>query len=115
MQNSNADKLQSAIGDDLFPQVHNISDVKQVLEEMTKKAQELQPEQIRAIIYLRQLGQNQYLHGEKNPYEKIIDFIMEGKVLVADPEFYIDTIEALIPKPPKPIIMAEKMEKGGKR
>lgn len=115
MQNTNADKLQSAIGDDLFPQVEHISDVKQVLEEMTTKAQELQSEQIRAILLLRQMGDNKFLHGDKNPYEGIIKFIMEGKVLVADPIFYIDVIEALIPKPPKPIIMAEKMEKGGKR
>lgn len=114
MQNSNADKLQSVITDNLFPEVQHISDVKQVLEEMTTKAQELQPEQIRAILMLRQMGENKFLH-EKNPYEGIIKFIMEGKVLVADPGFYIDVIEALIPKPPKPIIMAEKMDKGGKR
>lgn len=114
MQNTNADKLQSVITDNLFPEVQHISDVKQVLEEMTTKAQELQPEQIRAILLLKQLGENKYLH-EKNPYENIVKFIMEGKVLVADPGFYIETIEALIPKPPKPIVMAEKLDKGGKR
>ncbi|WP_458414525.1 hypothetical protein ACNQFZ_06570 [Schinkia sp. CFF1] len=115
MENSNADKLQSVITDNLFPEVQHISDVKQVLEEMTTKAQELQAEQIRAILLLRQMGENKFLHGDKNPYEPVIKFIMEGKVLVAEPGFYIDVIEALIPKPPKPIIMAEKMEKGGKR
>jgi hypothetical protein len=115
MQNSNADKLQSVITDNLFPEVQHISDVKQVLEEMTTKAQELQPEQIRAILLLKQMGENKYLHGDINPYDSIIDFIMKGKILVADPGFYIDTIEALIPKPPKPIIMAEKLEKGGRR
>lgn len=113
MNSTNADKLQSVITDNLFPEVQHISDVKQVLEEMTTKAQELQAEQIRAILLLRQMGQNEYLH-EKNPYEPIIKFIMEGKVLVADPDFYIETIEALIPKPPRPIVMAEK-DKGGKR
>ena len=33
---------------------------------------------------------------------------MEGKIHVASPDYYLDAIEALIPKPPKPIIMAEK-------
>lgn len=112
--NSNADKLQSVISDDLFPQVQHISDVKQVLEEMKGNAQELQEWQIRAIIFLKQLGKNTYLHGDKNPYEEIINFIMEGKVLVANPNYYIDTIEALIPKPPKPVILAEKAG-GGKK
>lgn len=111
--NSNSDKLQSVISDDLFPQVQHISDVKQVLTEMKTNAQELQEWQIKAIIFLKQLGENEYLHGDKNPYKEIIDFIMEGKVLVANPDYYLDTIEALIPKPPKPIVMAEKP--GGKR
>lgn len=110
--NANADKLQSVISDNLFPNVQNISDVKQVLETMEKKAQDLKPEQIKAILFLRELGNNKYLHGDINPYEQIIDFIMKGKEYVADPQYYIDTIEALIPKPPKPIVMAEK---GGKR
>lgn len=112
--NSNADKLQSVISDDLFPQVQHISDVKQVLEEMKGNAQELQEWQIKAIIFLKSLGENEYLHGDENPYQPIIDFIMEGKVLVANPDYYLDTIEALIPKPPKPIVMAEKAG-GGKR
>lgn len=112
---NNAEKLQSVIGDDLFPQVHHISDVKQVLEEMQTNAQELQEWQIRGLIFLKQLGKNEYLHGKQDPYEEIEKMIMEGKVLVADPLYYIDTIEALIPKPPKPIVMAEKMPQGGKR
>lgn len=115
MQNSNAEKLQSVISDNLFPEVHHISDVKQVLEEMKTNAQELQQEQIRALILLKQMGENKYLHPEGNPYEDLIKFIMQGKVHVADPEYYIKTIEALIPKPPKPIVMAEKAEKGGRR
>jgi ABC-type hemin transport system substrate-binding protein len=114
MQNTNAEKLQSVIGDDLFPQVHHISDVKQVLEEMKDNAQDLREPQLKALILLEQMGKNQYLHGDKNPYKKLIEFIMTGKKLVADPQYYIDTIEALIPKPPKPIIMAEKTERGRK-
>ncbi|GAA0471907.1 hypothetical protein [Alkalibacillus silvisoli] len=110
----NADKLQSVISDNLFPEVQHVSDVKQVLENMENKAQDLRPEQIKAIMYLRDLGDNPYLHGEENPYEGLIKFIMEGKKLVANPSYYIETIEALIPKPPKPIVMAEK-DKGGKR
>lgn len=112
-QQTNADRLQAAITDDLFPQVNHISDVKQVLEVMRGNAQELREPQIKAIILLNQMGSNTYLH-EKNPYEKLVKFIMEGKEFVADPEYYIKTIEALIPKPPKPIVMAEKAEKGRK-
>lgn len=111
---TNADKLQSVISDDLFPQVQHISDVKQVLEEMKGNAQDLREPQIKAIILLRQMGENKYLHGDENPYEPLIDFIMKGKELVADPQYYIDTIEALIPKPPKPVILAEKAERGRK-
>src|SRR5690554_4206627 len=102
---TNADKLQSVISDDLFPQVQHISDVKQVLEEMKGNAQDLREPQIKAILLLKQMGENTYLHGDKNPYKELIDFIMKGKELVADPDYFIDTIEALIPKPPKPIIM----------
>ncbi|GEL76571.1 hypothetical protein [Tenuibacillus multivorans] len=112
-QVENADKLQQVISDNLFPEVQHVSDVKQVLESMEKKAQDLRPEQIRAILFLREMGNNEYLHGEGNPYEKLIEFIMDGKKLVANPGYYIETIEALIPKPPKPIVMAEKQ--GGKK
>jgi hypothetical protein len=117
MQNNNsnnAEKLQSVISDDLFPQVNHISDVKQVLEEMKGNAQDIREEQIKAIILLRRMGENTYLYPDKNPYEKLIEFVMKGKELVADPEYYIQTIEALIPKPPKPIVMAEKAERGRK-
>ncbi|OIJ22501.1 hypothetical protein BKP45_05100 [Anaerobacillus alkalidiazotrophicus] len=114
MQNTDADKLQSVISDDLFPQVQHISDVKQVLEEMKTNAQELQPYQIRAILFLKELGKNEYLHLDGDPYKEIQKFVMEGKVLVSDPAYYLDTIEALIPKPPKPIVMAEKIP-GGKK
>ncbi|MDG5787776.1 hypothetical protein QA612_09715 [Evansella sp. AB-P1] len=111
-QNSDSEKLQSVISDNLFPEVHHISDVKQVLEVMNSNAQELQEWQVRAFIFLKQLGNNEYLHPDGDPYEDIEKFIMESKVHVADPKYYIDTIEALIPKPPKPIVMAEKAGKG---
>lgn len=113
MQNTNGEKLQNVIGDNLFPEVHHISDIKQVIEELQGKAQNLTQEQIKAIILLDSLGSNEYLHGKDNPYKGLRDFIMEGKTHVAEPDYYIKVIEALIPKPPKPIIMAEK-EKGGK-
>ena len=112
MKTDNANKLQQVISDNLFPEVQHISDVKQVLEEMRNNAQDLRPEQIKGLLLLKEMGSNEYLHGKDNPYTKIIEFIMEGKVLVADPRYYLDTIEALIPKPPKPIVMAEK---GGKK
>lgn len=108
----NGEKLQSVISDDLFPQMQHISDVKQVIEEMKNMAQNLREPQMKAVLLLKNLGENKYLHPEGNPYKKIIDFIMEGKVLVASPDYYLDTIEALIPKPPKPVILAEK---GGKK
>lgn len=105
----NADKLQSAISDDLFPQVQHISDVKQVIEEMLPKAQNLREPQVKALLFLKRMGENTYLHGEKNPYKDTYDYIVkQGKADVANPEYFLDTIEALIPKPPKPIIMAEK-------
>ena len=108
MQNTNAEKLQSAISDDLFPQVQHISDVKQVIEEMKTNAQNLREPQIKALLLLKRMGENTYLHPDGNPYKKIVDFVMEGKVHVANPDYYLDTIEALIPKPPKPVILAEK-------
>ena len=107
-QNNNADKLQSVISDDLFPNVQHISDVKQVIEEMTNKAQNIREPQLKAIILLTQLGENKYLHA-KNPYEPLIkDILDKFKKSIANPDYYLDTIEALIPKPPKPIVMTEK-------
>lgn len=109
----NAQKLQSVISDDLFPQVHHISDVKQVIEEMKSTSQNLRESQMKALIFLQRLGENKYLHPDGNPYDKLYKYIIkQGKVDIANPDYYLDTIEALIPKPPKPIIMAEK---GGKR
>ncbi|EEK97294.1 hypothetical protein ACS47_04880 [Bacillus cereus] len=106
---TNAEKLQSAIGDNLFPQVDHVSDIKQVIEVMKEKAQELQEPQIRALILLQKLGENTYLHGNEHPYKDVINFIKDdSKIAVADPQYFIQTIEALIPKPPKPIVMAEK-------
>jgi hypothetical protein len=108
MQTNNAERLQTAISDDLFPQVQHISDVKQVIEEMKNTAQNLREPQMKALLLLKRMGENEYLHPNGNPYKKIIDFIMEGKIHVANPDYYLDTIEALIPKPPKPIVLAEK-------
>ena|SRR5690625_1165172 len=115
-QMDNADKMQSVISDDLFPQVQHISDVKQVIEEMTAKAQELRQDQVKGLILLNSLGDNDYLHGKNNPYKEVYKYITgQGKKDVADPDYYLDTIEALIPKPPKPIVMAPGDHKGGKR
>lgn len=108
-QESNGQKLQGVIGDNLFPEVQHISDVKQVLELMKDTAQELRQEQVQAIILLQELGNNKWLHGEKNPYAHIIKSIQgEYKVAVASPSYYLDTIEELIPKPPKPIILTDR-------
>lgn len=113
MAESNAEKLQSVISDDLFPQLQHVSDVKQVLEEMRQNAQELQEWQIRGLILLTEMGRNEYLHGDTDPYKDLREFILSAKVHVADPEYYIETIEALIPKPPKPVVLAERT--GGRR
>ena len=105
----NAQKLQSVISDDLFPQVQHISDVKQVIEEMTGLSQNLREPQIKALLLLKRMGENTYLHPDGNPYKGVYDYITgKGKTHVANPDYYLDTIEALIPKPPKPVILAEK-------
>ncbi|WP_028982779.1 hypothetical protein [Sporolactobacillus terrae] len=110
--NENAEKLQSVISDDLFPQVDHVSDVKQVIEEMKNTSQNLREPQIKGILLLRSLGSNPYLHGDKNPYKEVCEYITgQGKTDVANPDYYLDTIEALIPKPPKPIVLAEGKKK----
>lgn len=113
---NNADKIQSVINDDLFPNVQHVSDVKQVLEFMTDYAAPLSEEQIRAILLLESLGNNTRLHGDKNPYKPIIKAITgDYKRAVSRTETFLRTIEELIPKPPKPVIMADgRMVKGGK-
>lgn len=113
---NNADKIQSVINDDLFPNVEHISDVKQVLEFMTNYAAPLSEDQIRAILLLDSLGNNERLHGKVNPYKTIIKQITgDYKRSVARTETFLRTIEELIPKPPKPVIMADgRMVKGGK-
>lgn len=106
---NNAERLQQAIGDDLFPQVAHISDIKQVIEEMKGLSQNLREPQMKALILLLKMGENKYLHPDKNPYKELYEYIItEGKTHIADPNYYLDTIEALIPKPPKPILLTEK-------
>jgi hypothetical protein len=112
----NADKIQSIITDDLFPNVQHVSDVKQVLEFMENVAQPISEDQLRAVILLERLGENKRLHSDKNPYKTVIDKIMkEYKKAVAPTGVYLDTMEQLIPKPPKPIIMAERIEPNKKK
>ncbi|MGG3873219.1 hypothetical protein [Brevibacillus laterosporus] len=103
----NATKLQDVINDTLFPTIQNIADVKQVLDFMKPVTQPLREEQVRAILYLEQLGNNKLLHPEENPYKGLIESIKKFRQDLADPEFYIDTIEALVPKPPKPILLKD--------
>lgn len=111
----NADKLQSVISDDLFPNVQHISDVKQVIDIMKDTSQNLREPQVKALLLLKSLGENKYLHGDKNPYEELYKYVtVAGKKDVADPEYYLDTIEALIPKPPRPIVMTPGKEGRGR-
>lgn len=108
----NADTIQSVLSDDLFPNVQHVSDVKQVLNYMENVAQPISQEQIRAAILLQTLGENHRLH-EKNPYSWIIEkLIGKGditgawKKAVAPTNVYLDTLQELIPKPPRPIVVA---------
>jgi hypothetical protein len=114
---TNAERLQAAISDDLFPTVQHISDVKQVLEFINVVGQDLSQKQVRAILYLYELGNNKELHPDGNPYLNIIDKVIAHKKDVVNPDLFIEAIEALIPKPPKPVIVAngQQVEKGGKR
>lgn len=109
----NADKIQSILSDDLFPNVQHVSDVKQVLEYMERVAQPISEEQLRAAILLETLGQNERLHGTENPYEWIIKRLIGTakepglwKRAVAQTSVYLDTMQELIPKPPRPIVVA---------
>lgn len=102
-----ANTLQEIMGDNLFQQPVHISDVKQVLESMKDVAQNISQEQLRAIVFLEQLGENSFIHKNGNPYKSLIKAVLKDyKVAVANPSFYLDTIEELIPKPPKPVIFA---------
>ncbi|WP_249646169.1 hypothetical protein [Lysinibacillus sp. D3C2_S12] len=102
-----ANTLQGVIGDNLFPELQHVSDVKQVLELMMGLAQNISQEQLRAVIFLNQLGENKLIHPNGNPYEKLTkDIMTDYKTAVANPAFYLDTIEELIPKPPKPVVFA---------
>lgn len=109
----NADRIQNVLTDDLFPNVQHISDVKQVLEYIENVAQPVSEEQIRAAILLESLGKNERLHGKNNPYgwmvEKLIGTDKKAgvwKKVVAPTSVYLDTLQELIPKPPRPIVVA---------
>lgn len=109
----NNDKMQSIISDDLFPAMNHISDVKQVLEYMENVAQSVSEEQLRAAILLETLGQNTRFHGDKNPYLWLVERLVgtSGKTgywkkAVAQTSVYLDTLQELIPKPPRPVIVA---------
>lgn len=104
----NASKIQKVINDDLFPNVQHVSDVKQVLEFMEKVAAPLSEDQLRALLLLEALGSNTRLHGSENPYKVYIDKLTgQYKKYVARTDIFLMTIEELIPKPPKPVILAD--------
>lgn len=114
----NAERIQTVLSDNLFPEVNHVSDVKQVLEYMENVAQAASEEQIRAAILLETLGNNKRLH-EDNPYTWIIDRLVGTKEksrpiwkkAVAPTNVYLDTLQELIPKPPRPIVVAPGKEK----
>jgi len=113
----NAGRIQKVINDDLFPTMQHISDVKQVLAFMADFAAPLSEEQLRALLLLESLGSNKRLHVDGNPYKTIIaDITGKYKHLVAKTDVFLNTIEELIPKPPKPIIFAgEPKAPGGQK
>ena len=109
----NSDKIQQAINDDLFPSIHHVSDVKQVLEFMEDVAQAVSEDQLRAAILLEEMGNNTRLHGKENPYMWFVSRLIGNeekkgywKRAVAGTNVFLDTIQELIPKPPRPIVMA---------
>jgi hypothetical protein len=106
--NGNASKIQTVINDDLFPNVQHISDVKQVLEFMERVAAPLSEDQLRALLLLESMGSNERLHGKENPYKSIMTKLTGPyKHFVAKTDVFLNTIEELIPKAPKPIILAD--------
>lgn len=110
----NAGRIQKVINDDLFPTMQHVSDVKQVLEFMAKVAAPLSEDQLRALLLLESLGSNTRLHGDKNPYKSIIDDLTgKYKNFVAKTDVFLNTIEELIPKPPKPIIFTGEAKSPG--
>lgn len=108
----NAEKIQSILSDDLFPAVNHVSDVKQVLEYMENVAQSVSEDQLRAAILLETLGNNERLHGKENPYKWLVERLIGTakntgiwKKAVAPTSVYLDTMQELIPKPPRPIVV----------
>lgn len=108
-EQTNGQALQSVLTDVLFAAPEHVSDIKQVLEVMKNKGQALRQEQIVALVLLEQMGENKFLHPNGNPYKALVKAIKEEfKISVVNPSFYLDTIEELVPKPPKPIIITER-------
>lgn len=102
-----ANSLQSILGDDLFATPQHVSDIKQVLEIMKGTGESLRQEQIRAILMLDEMGNNKFLHPNGNPYKDLIQQIKNDfKVSVVSPNYYLDAINELVPKPPKPVVFA---------
>lgn len=114
----NAERIQSVLSDDLFPSVHHVSDVKQVLEYMENVSQNVSENQLKAAIFLEVLGNNRRLHKE-NPYRWIVDRLIgldragPWKKAVAPVSVYLDTLQELIPKPPRPVVVAPGAAKKG--
>lgn len=116
----NNDKIQEILTDDLFPAAQHISDVKQVLEYIENVAQNVSQEQLRAAILLEELGNNTRLHKDGNPYlwltQRLIGTEKDKgiwKKAVAPTSVYLDTLQELIPKPPRPIVVTGEGKKGG--
>ena len=102
-----ANSLQSILGDDLFATPQHVSDIKQVIEIMKGTGESLRQEQVRAILMLEDMGNNKFVHPKGNPYKELIKQIKaDFKTAVVSPNYYLDTIQELVPKPPKPVVFA---------
>lgn len=103
---SKSDAIQDIMSESLFEQNPSIADLKQIINELKDKAQNLREPQIKALLLLKNLGENTYLH-DKNPYADIIKNIEDKyKIAAAAPAYYLDAINETVPKPPKPVIVA---------
>lgn len=102
---SKSDAIQDIMSESLFEQNPSIADLKQIINELEDKGQNLREPQVKALLLLQHLGDNKYLHA-KNPYSHIIKAIESSyKTAVTNPEYYLDAIHETVPKPPKQVVM----------
>lgn len=100
----------SSVVDDLFQDVSNNSGVNiaEVIDRVLPYSHGITEKQLRLVLYLKNLGENQFLHGGENPYLDLCNEIISSRTYFTDTDFIIDMIDNLIPKPAKPLIFVDK-------